>query len=46
MLGVIKGFKAKLAEEVTPLTEIPDDEVRQAGEVVKEMMDEDEGRQQ
>ena len=46
MLGVIKGFKAKLAEDETLLTEIPDDEVRQAGEVVEEMMDEDEGRQQ
>ena len=46
MLGVIEGFKAELAEEVTPLTEVPDDEVRQIGEVVEEMMDEDEGRQQ
>ena len=45
ILGVIEGFKAKLAEEATPLTEVSDDEVRQAGEVVEEMMDEDEGRQ-
>ena len=43
---MIEGFKAKLAEEVTPLIEVLDDEVRQAGEVVEEMMDEDEGRQQ
>ena len=46
MLGVIKGFKAKLTEEATPLTEIPDDEVHQAGDMVEKMMDEDEGRQQ
>ena len=46
MLGVIQGFKAKLAEEATSFTEIPDDEVCQAGEVVEEMIVEDEGRQQ
>ena len=46
VLGVIKGFKAKLVEDATPLTEIPDDEVRQAGKMVEEIMDKDERRQQ
>ena len=43
---MIEGFKAKLAEEVTSITEILDDEVRQVDNMVGEMMDEDEGRQQ
>ena len=42
---MIKGFKAKLVEEANPFTEVPDDDVRQVGEVVEEMMDEDERRQ-
>ena len=46
MLGVIEGFKAMLTKEATPLIEVPDDEVRQPSEVVEDMMDEDEGRQQ
>ena len=46
VLGVIEGFKAKLAEEATPPTEIPDDEVYPAGDMVEELMDEDERRQQ
>ena len=28
VVNVIEGFKAKLAEEATPITEVPDDEVR------------------
>ena len=43
---MIEGFKAKLAEEATPLTEVPNDEIRQPGEVEQKMMDEDEGKQQ
>ena len=43
---MIEGFKAKLADEATPLAKIPDDEIRQPSEVEQEMMDEDEGRQQ
>ena len=35
MLGVIEGFKAKLTEEATLLTEITDDEVRQVGDMVE-----------
>ena len=45
VLGVIEGFKAKFAEEATPLIEIPNDEVLQIGEVVEEIMDKDEGMQ-
>ena len=44
VLGVIEGFKAKLTKEATPLTEILDDVVCQAGKMVEEMMDEDERR--
>ena len=43
---MIEGFKAKLIEEATPLTEVSDDEILQAGEVEEEMMDDDEGRHQ
>ena len=43
---MIEGFKVKLTEKATPLTKVPNAEVRQASEVVDEMMDEDEGRQQ
>ena len=46
VLRVIEGFKAKPIEETTPLTEVPNNEVHQLGEVMEEMMDEDEGRQQ
>ena len=46
VLRVIEGFKAKLTEEATPLTEVPDDEICQPGGVEEEMMDEDEGSQQ
>ena len=45
MLGVIEGFKAKLDENATPIIEVLDDEVYQAGKMVEEMMDKDEGRQ-
>ena len=44
VLGVIEGFKAKLAEEATAITEIPDDKTQQACDMVQEMMDEDERR--
>ena len=44
MLGVIEGFKAKLAEESNSLTEVPNDQIRQPGEVEQEMMHEDKGR--
>ena len=43
---MIEGFMAKLAEEATSITEIPNDEVQQASDIVGEMMDEDEGRRQ
>ena len=43
---MIEGFKAKLAKEATLLTKIPNDEVCQVDDMVEEMMDEDEGRQQ
>ena len=44
MLDVIEGFKAKLAEEVTLITEVLDDEAHQPGEEERDAMDEDEGR--
>ena len=46
VLDVIEGFKAKLAEELTLITEVLDDKVHQPGEEEHEAMDEDEGRQQ
>ena len=42
---MIEGFKGKLADEVTSLIEVPDDEIHQPGKVEQDMMDEDEGRQ-
>ena len=44
VLEVIKGFKTKLAEKETPLTEVLDDEAHQPGEAEQEAMDEDEDR--
>ena len=41
---MIEGFKAKLAKEVTPITEIPNNETQQASDMVQELMDEDERR--
>ena len=41
---MIEGFKVKLIKEVTSITEILDDEVSQADDMVGEMMDKDEGR--
>ena len=46
MLDVIEGFKAKLAEEATPFTEVPDDKVRQPGKEEPKTMDKDKGREQ
>ena len=43
---MIEGFKAKLVEKANPITEVPDDEVRQPGDEEPETMDEDEGRKQ
>ena len=45
VLDVIEGFKAKLAEEATPITEVLDDEAHQPDEEEREAMDKDEGRQ-
>ena len=44
ILGVIEGFKAKPIEEAIPITEIPDDETQQVSDMVQELMDEDERR--
>ena len=43
---MIDGFKAKLAEEATPITEVPDEEVRQQGEEEAERMEDDHGGDQ
>ena len=41
---MIEGFKDKFDEEAIPITEILDDETQQACDMVQEMMDEDERR--
>ena len=46
VLNVIEGFKAKLAEEATSITEVPNDEAQQPGEDELETMEEDLGRDQ
>ena len=46
MLGLIEGFKAKFTKEVTPITEIPNDEAQQASDMVEELMDKDERREE
>ena len=46
VVRVIDGFKAKLAEEAVPITEVPDDEVQQLGAEKPERMEEDRGGNQ
>ena len=41
---MIEGFKAKLVEEVTSIIEIPDDETQYESDMVQELMDEDDRR--
>ena len=41
---MIEGFKAELVKEVTPIIEIPDDETQQASDIVQELMDKNERR--
>ena len=43
---MIEGFKAKLAEEATPIIKVPNDEAQQPGEKEVETMEEDLGRDQ
>ena len=45
VVNEIEGFKAKLAEEATPIIDVPNDEVRQPNKEEPETMDEDEGRE-
>ena len=45
MLDVIKGFRAKLAEEATPFTEVLDDKAYQPSKAEQEAIDGDEDRE-
>ena len=46
VVSVIEGFKAKLAEEAAPITEVPDEEAQQPGEEEAQGMDDDLGTDQ
>ena len=46
VVKVIEDFKAKLAEEATPITEVPVEEAQQQGEEEVERMEDDQGREQ